>query len=310
MVGAPELLEEQPHALADRLQREAVAVPRLLGGEEVPAQGVGAEAVEHLPGRDDVALGLRHLLALGVGDEAEADDALVGGAVEQQRRDRVQRVEPAARLVDRLADVVGGEVRLEDVLVLVRRVPLRERHAARVEPDVDDLGHAAHRLLAVRARERHVVDVGPVRIVEPGARQLLQLGRATRRSVCGRPRSARPAAACPSSARATAPSRRCRAATRRSGRRGCAADARRSGRCWRAAGRAASRSRCTRRAWRSRAAACRSASSAGRRARTARRAAAGRARAGPRRGRRRRPSRSVPRRDRCARRRCRPGAPG
>ena len=32
-----------------------------------------------------------------------------GELVEQQRRDRDQRVEPAARLVDRLADVVGGE---------------------------------------------------------------------------------------------------------------------------------------------------------------------------------------------------------
>ena len=48
-----------------------------------------------------------------VEDQAEADDVAVRALVEQQRRDREHRVEPAARLVERLADVVGGEVRLE-----------------------------------------------------------------------------------------------------------------------------------------------------------------------------------------------------
>ncbi len=38
VVRRPQLLEEQAHALADRLSREAVSVPRLFGGEEVPAQ--------------------------------------------------------------------------------------------------------------------------------------------------------------------------------------------------------------------------------------------------------------------------------
>ena len=56
VVGRPQLLQEQAHALADRLDREAVAVPRLLRGEEVPAEGVGAVGVEHLPGLDRVAL--------------------------------------------------------------------------------------------------------------------------------------------------------------------------------------------------------------------------------------------------------------
>ena len=121
-------------------------------------------------------LRLRHLLALGVEDQAEADDVLVRRAVEQQRRDREQRVEPAARLVERLADEVGGEARLEVLLVLERRVILGERHRARVEPDVDDLGHAAHRPLALRARERDVVDEGPVRVLELDARALPQLG--------------------------------------------------------------------------------------------------------------------------------------
>ena len=58
--------------LADRLGREQVAVPRLLGGEEVPAERVGAVAVDDLPRHDDVAERLGHLLALGIGDVAEA----------------------------------------------------------------------------------------------------------------------------------------------------------------------------------------------------------------------------------------------
>ena len=98
-----------------------------------------------------------------------------GRAVEQQRRDRQQRVEPAARLVDRLADVVGREARLEVLLVLVRRVPLGERHRARVEPDVDHLGHPPQRLAARRRRDLDVVDVRPVRILEPHAAELLEL---------------------------------------------------------------------------------------------------------------------------------------
>ena len=127
-------------------------------------------------GGDDVAERLRHLLALGVGDVPEAEHGLVGRPVEQQRRDGDQRVEPAARLVDRLADVVGGEALLEDVLVLERRVVLGERHAARVEPDVDHHRLALHRLAAVGAVPRRRVDVGPVRVLERDARLLLQLG--------------------------------------------------------------------------------------------------------------------------------------
>ena len=43
---------------------------------------------------------------------------------------------------------------------------LGERHRAGVKPDVDHLGHAAHRRVALAARERHVVDERPVGIVE------------------------------------------------------------------------------------------------------------------------------------------------
>ena len=175
-VRVPQLEQELAHRLADRLGREQVAVPRLLGGQEVPAERVGAVLVDDLPRRDDVPQRLRHLLALGIRDVPEDEHRLVGRLVEQQRRDREQRVEPAARLVDRLADVVGREALLEDVLVLERRVVLGERHAAGVEPHVDDLGDALHRLAAVGAVPRRRVDERPVRILEHVARLLRQLG--------------------------------------------------------------------------------------------------------------------------------------
>ena len=217
-VGVPQLQQELAQRLADRVGREQVAVPRLLGGEEVPAERVGPVALDHLPRRDDVAERLGHLLALGVGDVAEAEDGAVGRAVEQQRRDRDQRVEPAARLVDRLADVVRGEARLELLLVLERRVVLGERHRARVEPHVDDLGHAAHLAAALLARVREVVDVRAVRVGELLAGLRLEVRERADRTRRARSRSARSAAACPSSARARSPSRRCSPATCRSAR--------------------------------------------------------------------------------------------
>ena len=112
-VRVPELEQELAQRLADGLDAEQVAVPRQLVRQEVPAERVRAVAVDHVPRHDDVAERLRHLLALGVGDVAEAEDGPVRALVEQQRGDRDQAVEPAAGLVDRLADVVGGELLLE-----------------------------------------------------------------------------------------------------------------------------------------------------------------------------------------------------
>ena len=43
-VGVPQLEHELAHRLADRLQREAIPVPRVLGGEEVPAERIGPVA--------------------------------------------------------------------------------------------------------------------------------------------------------------------------------------------------------------------------------------------------------------------------
>ena len=134
--------------------REAVAGPGLLGGQVVPAEGVGAVGVEHVPGVDDVAAALRHLLPLGVEDQPEADAVAVAGAVEEQGRLGEQRVEPAAGLVLGLADVVGREALLELLLALERVVELREGHRAAVVPGVDHRADAAHLAAAALAAQR------------------------------------------------------------------------------------------------------------------------------------------------------------
>ncbi len=113
-----------------------------------------------------VAQVLGHLAAVLGEDVAEADDVLVRRLVEDQRADRHQRVEPAAGLVDGLADELRRVAGLEQFLVLVRVAPLRERHRTRVVPGVDDLGHARGRAAAavLRAGEGDLVDERPVRV--------------------------------------------------------------------------------------------------------------------------------------------------
>ena len=221
-VGVPEGEEELADRLADGVDREAVARPGLLGGQVVPAEGVGAVGGDHVPGLDHVALALRHLLALGVEDQAEADAVAVAGGVEEQGRLGEQRVEPAAGLVDRLADEVGGEALLELLLVLERVVELREGHRAAVVPGVDHRLDPAHLPPALLAVEDHLVYIWAVQVLgHLAAGALAQLGdRAGAEAAVAvlAARTPRSAAASPSSGRGRAPSRRCSPAICRSGR--------------------------------------------------------------------------------------------
>ncbi len=120
---------------------------------------------------------LGHLAAVLGQDVAQADDVLVRRLVEHQGADGHQRVEPAAGLVDRLGDELRRVPALEQLLVLVRVAPLRERHRARVVPGVDDLGHAGGRRPAavLGAGEGDLVDERAVR-VQPGLVGAGQLG--------------------------------------------------------------------------------------------------------------------------------------
>ncbi len=164
-VGVPQGEEEPAGGLVDRVEGHAARGPRRARREEVPPQGVGAAGVEHRPWIDDVAFRLRHLLAVLVEDQCVADDIAVRRTAEHERVHGEQRVEPAAGLVDRLADEVGRKATLEDVLVLEGRVELRRGHGARVEPGVEDGLHpASSARLAGRAFEFDLVHGGAVEV--------------------------------------------------------------------------------------------------------------------------------------------------
>ncbi len=161
-VGVPERVDERTRHVGDDLDGDALRHVGRQPREEIPAQRIGADGVEHVVGIDDVAERLRHLLAVFVDDEVQADAVPVGHAVRNERRDRVQRIEPAARLVDRLADEIGREMLLEHVLVFERVMPLRVRHGTRIEPAVDHLGHSPPGLAVFLVSD--VVHRGPVKI--------------------------------------------------------------------------------------------------------------------------------------------------
>jgi hypothetical protein len=130
-------------------------------------------------GSDHVAARLRHLEAVLIDDVREAHDVQVGSPVEDEGVHREQRIEPTARLIDCLADEVGGEVLLEAVGVLERVVELRGGHRARVEPGVEHRRDAGCRTaLARRARDRDLVDVRPMQIHarEVAGREIGELG--------------------------------------------------------------------------------------------------------------------------------------
>ena len=103
---------------------------------------------------------------------------LIGHRIDEQRADRVQRVEPASRLIHRLADVVGRELGFETILVLERVMPLCKGHGAGVEPDVDQVLDAPHGSAALGTRVCHLVDVRPmqVEVLQIAADLLPQLG--------------------------------------------------------------------------------------------------------------------------------------
>lgn len=150
----------------------AAGLPGRAGGEHEPPHGVGAVLVHERDRLEHVAEVLAHLAAILVEDVAEADDVLVGAVVEDQGADRHQRVEPAAGLIDRLADEVGGVARVECLAPSMGVAPLREWHGTGVVPAVDDFGDACGGAAALGAGKGDVVDEGAVRVecrqVAPG----------------------------------------------------------------------------------------------------------------------------------------------
>jgi len=128
--------------------------------------------VHQRDGQQDVAQVLARLPAVLGDDVAEADDVFVRGLVEHECPDRHQRVEPAAGLVDGLADVLRRVGGLE-LLLAVRHVRVAQRGAG--EGDRVDEG-------AVRIQVRQVpadqaaqlgprADRGHVGVLAPPQRQ-------------------------------------------------------------------------------------------------------------------------------------------
>ena len=133
-----------------------------------------------------------------------------GARSNEQRRHGEQRVEPAARLVQRLADEVRREARARSGRSFsngkwcwANGIAPESNHTSMTS------GTRCIALRALRAREADLVDERAVRVLEPHAAELLELVEGADDVRRGPPRSATPAAACPSSARARAPSRRC-----------------------------------------------------------------------------------------------------
>ncbi len=118
----------------------------------------------------------------------------------------------------------AGKCARELALVLERIVPLRERHRARVEPGVDHLAARGASCRRPRARGHVYASMNGLcgsksagSALPRSRRELGVAARSPRRAADPR-RTPTPGAACPSSGRARAPSRRCSPATRRSAR--------------------------------------------------------------------------------------------
>ena len=111
-VGVPERAEELSLSLANRILRELLREPRRGCRVEVPANRIGAEGIERLHRIDRIALRLGHLIAVLIEHETHHDDIRESGLVKEQRRLRVEGIEPAAGLIDCLGDEGSRELLL------------------------------------------------------------------------------------------------------------------------------------------------------------------------------------------------------
>ena len=76
----------------------------------------------------------------------------------------MERVEPATSLVNALADEVGREVLLVKLALFAHIVNLGVWHSAAVEPYVNQVRFATHRLAAIGNKD-DAVDIRPMEIV-------------------------------------------------------------------------------------------------------------------------------------------------
>ena len=94
----------------------------------------------------------------------QTDDVLEGYRIHVQAGDGMQRVEPAAGLVNSLTNKVSRELLFKLFLVLEGCVPLGIRHGAGIKPHVNQFRNAGHFTLAFRAWKMHMIDMRAVQI--------------------------------------------------------------------------------------------------------------------------------------------------
>ncbi|MBT9154745.1 MAG: hypothetical protein DDT39_01424 [Firmicutes bacterium] len=162
------------------LHGKALGVPRRVDGVDKPAQTICAHHFEGIPRVKPVAARLAHLLAVFVKAHFRRHYVNVGGPPKGKGRDGEQSVEPTARLINPLADVVCGEAFVKHLFVFKGVVPLREGHGARVIPAVEHFAYALHLSAAFFASQKDAVDIGSVQVqlFGPGQRHAAELVKA------------------------------------------------------------------------------------------------------------------------------------
>ncbi len=251
-----ERAQESPRLLGEQLLVEAARHPHGARRHEKEPSGIGAVARHDFPRVDDVADALRHLLAFGVEHLVVHDDRAVrrrdvrervraarGPGVVRQRvaepgRDRQQRVEPPARLIDALGDEIGRETvprscrgsRTDSATARTTSSPSRTRCRSPRTRGASSRRIRPRRIATCSDRRSACADRNRTSGARRIARSDPRTTRCTRRATL-RGRRSRPAAAYPSSGRARSSSRCCSTATRRSAPRPPTADANRRARC-------------------------------------------------------------------------------
>ena len=177
-VGIPQRPDKLALTLNHCLAVEAVGQPRGGIDIEIPADGVSAVGLQRLKGIHRVALGFAHLLPVFILHVSQHNDVFEAGTVKHQGRDGVQRIEPAAGLIHRLADEIRRELLLEQLLVFEGIVVLGKGHRAGIEPAVNHLGDAVHLPAALGAADGDSIDKRTMQLNVLGAvvAHLPQLG--------------------------------------------------------------------------------------------------------------------------------------
>ena len=105
-VSVPEGIDERTRNVCNDVDRDTFLYVGRQACKEIPAQCIRTDRIEDIIGIDDIAERLRHLLAVLVDDMTQTDAILVGDAVGYERGNCMQRVKPATRLINGLANEI------------------------------------------------------------------------------------------------------------------------------------------------------------------------------------------------------------